>query len=77
VSRSIGNDWDNITVGDTEHLYKTNGVQSYWCPQLDNTTWSWDPISTCTEAYQFSPMSLEGTGEMYVMLLFSFMPQRN
>jgi hypothetical protein len=63
----IDDDWDDIRVSDSEFLDKTNGGQSYWCPQLENTTWYWDPVSTCTENNQFAPVSLEGTGEMYVI----------
>ena len=63
----IGEDWDRITVGNTDFLTVTNGTQSYWCPNLTNVTWTWNKLSKCNENEEKFPVELAGlTGVMYV-----------
>lgn len=59
-----GDNWDRIILADTEHLDMVDGVQTYWCPDVKDTVWTWDASGECTNNTQTTPVVLSGTGEI-------------
>lgn len=55
--------WDDIQVSNSNFLQLTSGVLTYWCPEVDDAQWTWDPTEHCFLNEESSPIYLVGNGQ--------------